>query len=418
MSPSVQIGEDELHRVYDLINAENWTWKGDLIRSNFTAPEADAILNIPLRRGKGEDYWAWGLERKGVYTVKTAYRSLVTRNELSSLAEVTITETSQTEERLWDSLWKLNVMPKVRVFWWLVLRGILPVEGTLHHRHIASLARCRVCLSANEDMMHALIRCTHAQKFWTEARSWLDLKLPELHPASWSRDILCDPIFREEERPKIITVMWAIWTSRNNIVHDKGSLDPVQSMKMTREALAVLEIPKMHAKVLPGHGWRPPDDGWIKINTDAGISFDAMRGGAGGVVRSPSGFIGAWSKPLPGVTDPLIAEAMALHEGVVFAQLRGFSRVVFEVDCLEVVHLWDSRAVSRSVVAPILLDIEGLALNFISFVIQHVNRTANTSAHLCAKQACMQDDTECWMDLVPSFLTISIQADSAGGSDE
>jgi hypothetical protein len=203
--------------------------------------------------------------------------------------------------------------------------------------------------------------------------------------------------------------MWAIWTSRNNIVHDKGSLDPVQSMKMTREALAVLEIPKMHAKVLPGHGWRPPDDGWIKINTDAGISFDAMRGGAGGVVRSPSGFIGAWSKPLPGVTDPLIAEAMALREGVVFAQLRGFSRVVFEVDCLEVVHLWDSRAVSRSVVAPILLDIEGLALNFISFVIQHVNRTANTSAHLCAKQACTQDDTDCWMDLVPSFLTISIQ---------
>jgi hypothetical protein len=101
MSPSVQIGEDELNCVSDLTDAENWTWKGDLIRSNFTAPEADAILNIPLRRGGGEDYWAWGLERKGVYTVKTAYRSLVTRNELSSLAEGTITETSQTEERLW-----------------------------------------------------------------------------------------------------------------------------------------------------------------------------------------------------------------------------------------------------------------------------------------------------------------------------
>jgi hypothetical protein len=87
--------------------------------------------------------------------------------------------------------------------------------------------------------------------------------------------------------------------------------------------------------------------------------------------------------PLPGITDPLIAEAMSLRDGVIFAKLRGFSRVVFEVDCLEVVNLWNSRAASRSVVAPILLDIEGLASNFISFVIQHVKRSANVPALVC-----------------------------------
>jgi hypothetical protein len=34
--------------------------------------------------------------------------------------------------------------------------------------------------------------------------------------------------------------------------------------------------------------------------------------------------VGAWSKPLPGITDPLIAEAMSLREGVIFAKLCGF----------------------------------------------------------------------------------------------
>jgi hypothetical protein len=59
-------------------------------------------------------------------------------------------------------------------------------------------------------MMHALIYCSHAQRFWMEARRGLDLKLPELHPSTWTRDILCDQIISEKDRPKIITVMWAI----------------------------------------------------------------------------------------------------------------------------------------------------------------------------------------------------------------
>jgi hypothetical protein len=53
MTPSAQIGGDDLNRVSDLIDSENGTWKFDLVRRNFIAPEADAILNIPLRRGGG-----------------------------------------------------------------------------------------------------------------------------------------------------------------------------------------------------------------------------------------------------------------------------------------------------------------------------------------------------------------------------
>ena len=37
------------------------------------------------------------------------------------------------------------------------------------------------------------------------------------------------------------------------------------------------------------------------------------------------------------VTDPMIAEAMALHHSVIFAKLLGFLKVTMETDCLEVV---------------------------------------------------------------------------------
>jgi hypothetical protein len=152
--------------------------------------EADAILNIPLRRQGGEDFWAWSLDKMGVYTVKSVYRTWsdesMSRNKQAALDKGTVIESSNSEKQLWTTLWKLKVMPKVRVFWWRVLRGILPVEATLKHRHIVPIGRCKICLAEDEDLMHALINCEHAPKFWLEAQSWLDFLLPRLHPLTWT----------------------------------------------------------------------------------------------------------------------------------------------------------------------------------------------------------------------------------------
>jgi hypothetical protein len=87
--------------------------------------------------------------------------------------------------------------------------------------------------------------------------------------------------------------------------------------EFAKEAVAVLEIPKKDAMILPGHGWRPPDGDMIKINTDGGMSIEARKGGSGGVVGTSSTYLAAWSKPYPGITDPLIAkdfEYLALYE--------------------------------------------------------------------------------------------------------
>jgi hypothetical protein len=173
MQPSVQRGppSENVTLVGQLIDHDIGAWKIDMVRQKFITPEADAILNIPLRRDGGEDSWAWSLEKTGNYSVKSAYRALVSRNEHRALDEGTITESSTSEKHLWSALWKLNVMPKVRVFWWRVLQGILPVESTLKHRHIAPIARCKICLAADEDLQHALLLCDHAKKFWSEAQA-------------------------------------------------------------------------------------------------------------------------------------------------------------------------------------------------------------------------------------------------------
>ena len=99
----------------------------------------------------------------------------------------------------------------------------------------------------------------------------------------------------------------------------------------------------------------------------------------------------------------MIAEVLALRDGVIFAKLRGMMRVMMEVDCKEVVDLWDSRFGSRAVVAPILQEIGGLASSFISFDIKHVIRSANTPAHLCAEHALHSGGLEL-LDVFPHEL--------------
>ena len=96
----------------------------------FKSPDVDAILNISLRAGGGDDFLAWAHERSGIYSVKSPYHALVTRKERAALEEGTVTNTSQTDEQMWKLLWKLKVLTKVHVFWWRVVRGILPDECT------------------------------------------------------------------------------------------------------------------------------------------------------------------------------------------------------------------------------------------------------------------------------------------------
>jgi hypothetical protein len=81
---------------------------------------------------------------------------------------------------------------------------------------------------------------------------------------------------------------------------------------------------------------------------------------------------------------------------------------------LEIVNLWNSGHGSRASVVPILLKIGELVTCFTSFIIQHVLRSANNSAHLCAKHVSTLLVTNSWLDCTSDFLVISLQADRSG----
>ena len=151
MRPLLRPPDTTINMVSDLIDYDNWSWKRDLIRATFITPDAEAILNIPLRRGGGEDFYAWAHERSGIYSVKIAYRALVNQNKRLALEEGQIAGPSKNEQQMWSAIWKLKVVPKVRVFWWRVLTGFLPSYGELHRRHISDHSICPMCIHEDES---------------------------------------------------------------------------------------------------------------------------------------------------------------------------------------------------------------------------------------------------------------------------
>jgi ribonuclease HI len=400
--------------VSELIDQGTHKWNEPLIRDLFFKPDVDRILQIPLRHINGEDSVAWALEPKGIYSVRSAYRGLVAEKEQrEELQGGGATTSAVGDESKWKKLWKLDVQPRVRVFWWRVLKGILPDYATLARRHVKEQSTCPVCLSTSETLLHALVECSHAQQFWSAAKDVFNLKLPRLHPITWAADILCEDSFENLDREMTISIMAQIWDSRNKWSHDDQGYNPKITVGLVAETLALVQglKKKKRNRRREVSTWLGPPDGVVKLNSDGAIRQGEGIAATGGVARDRDGFRSAWCRVYHGIKDPLIIEALAMRDALVEALKQNFDKVVAETDCSELVQLWVERSNSRAVISPIISEIGELCANFTSFELVQVRRTANSVAHECARFACAHGVPADWMDESPSFLSYSLLAD-------
>ena len=132
----------------------------------------------------------------------------------------------------------------------------------------------------------------------------------------------------------MITVMWAVWHSRNNYTHGEQEYQPSHSMIIIEEIVRALEIPAtIKTQAVGPSRWQPPGEGWGKINTDGTTHSVRGRGGAGFVARDHHGsFLRAGGSRFEGVTDPLTLELLACRDALAMAQDMGLQQVEVETD--------------------------------------------------------------------------------------
>ena len=108
--------------------------------------------------------------------------------------------------------------------------------------------------------------------------------------------------------------------------------------------------------------------------------------------------------------DALTTEAYACRDGMILAERHGVTQLCLETDCQEVVTLWENRGNSRSVIHPILMEIQERSLQFQAFSFIHASRLCNKVAHELAKQADGTVETVVWHES-PSCIQSLLEAD-------
>jgi ribonuclease HI len=160
-------------------------------------------------------------------------------------------------------------------------------------------------------------------------------------------------------------------------------------------------------------GWKPPDVGWIKLNTD-GACKEVYAAGCGGILRNNNGeWLGGFAKQL-GICSAFMAELWGVLEGLRFAWRMGYRAVELEVDSTSVVKVIRVGATS-SAMGVALLEGIGRLLEFEWEVkVTHSYREANTCADALANIGCSLGTDTTFFEECPSQINHLLVANKMG----
>ncbi|XP_024172178.1 uncharacterized protein LOC112178232 [Rosa chinensis] len=209
-------------------------------------------------------------------------------------------------------------------------------------------------------------------------------------------------------------VLWSIWKNRNSQLWEDKKQRPIEAamlslgwyndFKKANGSEATQQRQVMH--------WTKPEQGWFKCNSDGAYIASSRRGGCGMVIRDERGdFVAAAVKPCLQLTLPFHAELMALLEGMKLAETLNYCKVIFETDCLLLVHALTQSAADLSSLGLILNEVKEIMSRHPEFRLIHAQREANRVAHVLANHAQTSCESQSWFVFAPEMIRDAILND-------
>ena len=155
---------DDFPMVSALIDHDIKCWKADLVKRTFLPFEADTILSIPLSYSLSEDKLIWTGNRRGEFTVKSAYYVALPVVETIQEGE---SSGGDPQTQLWKKVCHLNLPTKIRIFAWRACMNALPTMLNLRIRGVYTEAKCPICDQCIENTLHALLDCDTPRSIWS-----------------------------------------------------------------------------------------------------------------------------------------------------------------------------------------------------------------------------------------------------------
>jgi hypothetical protein len=129
----------------------------------------------------------------------------------------------------------------------------------LHHRHLERMGTCPTCGCKDETIFHALVECEPALLLWLRLKEMFQVKLPNLHPATWANDLINPKFCNEASVSVILCGMRSLWRSQNDLKHGKKAIPMKKAIDWTNLLTDSTRTKKQ--SIRNNIRWSPPPPG-------------------------------------------------------------------------------------------------------------------------------------------------------------
>ncbi|GAB2254414.1 hypothetical protein Droror1_Dr00022223 [Drosera rotundifolia] len=329
--------------VAELIDMQAGCWKAGVIDELFPTDIAQAIKEVLVGLSRCTDWWAWAFNKKGLFTVKSAYKVAFHARFVDDNPAVGSNSACR-------RIWSLNAPQKLKMFLWHACIECLPTRLNLAQKGMEIDTTCPICEAAPESRLHALSDCPGVRIAWH--RTSVNQSLPQGY--SQFKDWCFDSLERlsKIEMEELVSLMYFLWTNRS--MGQKSS-----QLDLYPELL----IPTCRSSEQPFR---------IQARLPRATQQEVGSRRNGSSLR---GLTVDWE------LEAVVGEALAIKAGLVLAKSVGVERVIMESDCKELIDMLRTGAGDLSLQGKIIEECLALMGSFPEVQYSCIFREANRVAH-------------------------------------
>lgn len=167
------------------------------------------------------DFFTWKYNKSGQMTVKSAYWLALTKKAETNLPDAFM---EPSINGLKDRVWKVQTLPKIRVFLWKTLSAALPTADLLLARGMKVDNRCQTCGGETDSINHLLFECCFARQVWAiflipHRRGGFD-EFSIYTNINYLLDLKDIRYLKEEDRKVWPWILWNLWKRRNEMLFE------------------------------------------------------------------------------------------------------------------------------------------------------------------------------------------------------
>ncbi|KAL6225204.1 hypothetical protein ACLB2K_004055 [Fragaria x ananassa] len=229
LRPLLPISSSRPKMVEELIDWDTNSWCLDEISDLLSEEERLQIELLLFGDESMPDRLIWPATKNGNYSVRSGYHFFHSQNLKPSSTHAH--SSHRVDSSVWNTIWKLNVTPKVKNFMWRIMVNALPSYLNLFNRKIIQNPLCPVCELFPESIEHIFLQSHGVVCSWfaSDLNYKVDLQAIDTFD-KWFEVIICIAGKNKHLQADCLTMVcylcWEIWKARCSFVYQGTSINP------------------------------------------------------------------------------------------------------------------------------------------------------------------------------------------------